>query len=150
MGAVVCRDGIYEAFMKGPEHVIELFHGYTYSGHPLAAVAGLATLEAYKEEGIFERVRAIEPYFEDALHACRDLPHVIDVRNFGLMGAIELEPLPGQPGKRGFELMLECYERGLMTRMAMDTFEFSPPLICEHEHIDRIFDTVSAVIREKA
>ena len=99
MGAVVCRDHVYEAFMKGPEHVIELFHGYTYSGHPLAAVAGLATLEAYKEEGIFERVRALEPYFEDALHACRDLPHVVDVRNFGLMGAIELEPLPGPAGQ---------------------------------------------------
>jgi beta-alanine--pyruvate transaminase len=150
MGAVVCRDHIYEAFMKGPEHMIELFHGYTYSGHPLAAVAGLATLEAYKEEGTFERVRALEPYFEDALHACRDLPHVIDVRNFGLMGAIELEPLPGQPGKRGFELMIECYERGLMVRMASDTFEFSPPLIAERSHIDQIFDTVSAVIREKA
>jgi beta-alanine--pyruvate transaminase len=150
MGAVVCRDGIYEAFMNGPEHVIELFHGYTYSGHPLAAVAGLATLEAYKEEGIFERVRELDSYFEDALHSCRDLPHVIDVRNLGLMGAIELEPLPGQPGKRGFELMIECYERGLMTRMAMDTFEFSPPLICERTHIDQIFDTVGAVLRERA
>jgi beta-alanine--pyruvate transaminase len=150
MGAVVCRDHVYEAFMKGPEHVIELFHGYTYSGHPLAAVAGLATLEAYKEEGIFERVRALERYFEDALHACRDLPHVVDLRNFGLMGAIELEPLPGQPGKRGFELMIECYERGLMVRMALDTFEFSPPLICERSHIDQIFDTVSSVIRERA
>jgi beta-alanine--pyruvate transaminase len=150
MGAVVCRDGIYEAFMKGPEHVIELFHGYTYSGHPLAAAAGLATIEAYKEEGVFERVRELERYFEDALHACRDLPHVIDVRNLGLMGAIELAPLPGQPGKRGFELMIECYERGLMVRMAMDTFEFSPPLICEREHIDQIFDTVNTVIRGKA
>ena len=93
MGAVVCRDGIYEAFMKGPDHMIELFHGYTYSGHPLAAVAGLATLEAYKEEGIFEQVRELEPYFEDALHACRDLPGVKDIRNLGLMGAIELESL---------------------------------------------------------
>jgi beta-alanine--pyruvate transaminase len=150
MGAVVARDFIYEAFMKGPEHVIELFHGYTYSGHPIAAVAGLATLEAYKEEGVFERVRENERYFEDALHSCRDLPHVIDVRNLGLMGAIELEPLPGQPGKRGFELMIECYERGLMTRMAMDTFEFSPPLVIDRAHIDRIFDTIQAVLRERA
>ena len=150
MGAVVCRDFIYEAFMKGPEHVIELFHGYTYSGHPLAAVAGLATLEAYKEEGVFERVRENERYFEDALHACKDLPHVIDVRNFGFMGAIELEPLPGQPGKRGFELMIECYERGLMARIAADTFEFSPPLIIERAEIDQIFDTISAVLRDKA
>ncbi|MCE3250203.1 MAG: aspartate aminotransferase family protein [Geminicoccaceae bacterium] len=150
MGAVVARDFIYEAFMKGPEHVIELFHGYTYSGHPIAAVAGLATLEAYKEEGVFEQVRENERYFEDALHSCRDLPHVVDVRNLGLMGAIELEPLPGQPGKRGFELMIECYERGLMTRMALDTFEFSPPLVIDRAHIDRIFDTVQAVLRERA
>ncbi len=150
MGGVVCRDFIYETFMKGPEHVIELFHGYTYSGHPLAAVAGLATLEAYKEEGVFERVRENERYFEDALHACKDLPHVIDVRNFGFMGAIELEPLPGQPGKRGFGLMIECYERGLMTRIAGDTFEFSPPLIIERAEIDEIFDTIRAVLRDKA
>jgi beta-alanine--pyruvate transaminase len=149
MGAVVCRDGIYEAFMKGPEYMIELFHGYTYSGHPLAAVAGLATLEAYKEEGIFEQVRELEPYFEDQLHACRDLPGVRDIRNLGLMGALELEPYPGQPGKRGFELMIECYERGLMVRMAMETFEFSPPLIATREDLDRIFDTVRAVIRDK-
>jgi beta-alanine--pyruvate transaminase len=150
MGAVVCRDGIYQAFMKGPDHVIELFHGYTYSGHPVAAAAGLATLEAYKEEGIFERARALEPHFEDALHACRDLPGVRDIRNFGLMGAIELEPWPGAPGKRGFESMIECYERGVMTRMAMDTFEFSPPLIAERAHLERIFETVADVIRAKA
>ena len=150
MGAVVCRDFIYEAFMTGPEHMIELFHGYTYSGHPLAAAAGLATLEAYKEEDVFAHVREIERYFEDALHGCRDLPHVIDVRNLGLMGAIELEPLPGQPGRRGFELMIACYEQGLMTRIAADTFEFSPPLVIDRGHIDRIFDTVGAVLRERA
>ena len=146
MGAVVARDFIYDAFMKGPEHVIELFHGYTYSGHPVAAAAGLASLEAYKEEGIFERVRAIEGYFEDALHSCRDLPHVIDVRNMGLMGAIELEPIPGQPGKRGFEAMVACYEAGLMARIAGDTFEFSPPLICERSHIDQIFEILSTTL----
>ena len=147
MGAVVARDFIYEAFMKGPDHAIELFHGYTYSGHPVAAAAGIASLEAYREEGIFERVREIEGYFEDALHACRDLPHVIDVRNMGLMGAVELEPLPGQPGKRGFEAMVACYEAGLMARIAGDTFEFSPPLICERSHIDQIFDILSTTLR---
>jgi beta-alanine--pyruvate transaminase len=150
MGAVVCRDAIYETFMKGPEHVIEMFHGYTYSGHPVAAAAGVATIDTYREEGIFERVRALEPYFEAALHACRDLPGVKDIRNFGLMGAIEMEPWPGQPGKRGFESMIACYERGLMTRMAADTFEFSPPLIAERAHLDQIFETVAEVIREKA
>jgi beta-alanine--pyruvate transaminase len=148
MGAVICRDEIYDAFMHGPEHVIELFHGYTYSGHPLAAVAGLATLEAYQEEGIFERVEENAQYFENALHSCRDLPNVIDIRNIGLMGAIELASRPGEPGKRGFELMVECYERGLMTRITAETFAFSPPLICERSHIDQIFETISAVFRE--
>jgi len=150
MGAVVVRESIYETFMKGPEHVIELFHGYTYSGHPVAAAAGIASLDTYREENIFARARELEPYFEDALHACRDLPGVKDIRNIGLMGAIELEPWPGAPGKRGFESMIACYERGVMTRIAMDTFEFSPPLIAERAHLDRIFETVAAVIREKA
>jgi beta-alanine--pyruvate transaminase len=147
MGAVVCREFIYEAFMKGPEHVIELFHGYTYSGHPVAAAAGIAALEAYKEEGIFERVRENEGLFEDLLHACRDLPRVRDVRNMGLMGAVELEPLPGQPGKRGFETMIACYEAGLMTRVAMDTFEFSPPLIATRDDLERIFELFSQTVR---
>jgi beta-alanine--pyruvate transaminase len=107
-------------------------------------------LDAYREENIFARARELEPYVEEALHACRDLPGVKDIRNFGLMGAIEMEPWPGAPGKRGFESMIACYERGVMTRIAMDTFEFSPPLIAERDHIDRIFETVSAVIRDKA
>ena len=113
MGAVVCRDGIYEAFMKGPEHVIELFHGYTYSGHPLAAVAGLATLEAYREDGIFERVRELEPYSRIVAR----LPRSARCRGYPQPrsdGRDRAGPLAGQPGKRGFELMIECYERGLM------------------------------------
>jgi beta-alanine--pyruvate transaminase len=146
MGAVVARDFIYEAFMKGPEHVIELFHGYTYSGHPVAAAAGLAAIEAYKEEGIFERVRENEAYFEDLLHGCRDLPRVVDVRNMGFMGAVELEPMAGAPGKRGFEAMIACYEAGLMTRVAADTFEFSPPLIAERSHLDEIFETFRSTL----
>jgi beta-alanine--pyruvate transaminase len=150
MGAVACREGIYQAFMSAPENMIELFHGYTYSGHPIAAVAGLASLEAYKEEGIFERVRALEPHFEERIHACRELPGIKDIRNIGLMGAIELEPFAGQPGKRGFAAMVACYQRGLMTRIAMDTFEFSPPLICERDHIDQIFDIIGEVLRELA
>jgi beta-alanine--pyruvate transaminase len=147
MGAVVCRDFIYEAFMKGPEHVIELFHGYTYSGHPVAAAAGIAALEAYKEEGIFEQVRDNEQLFEDLLHGCRDLPGVRDVRNFGLMGAVELEPWPGQPGKRGFETMIACYEAGLMTRVAMETFEFSPPLIATRDDLEQIFELFTKTVR---
>jgi beta-alanine--pyruvate transaminase len=133
--------------MKGPEHIIELFHGYTYSGHPVAAAAGLASLEAYKEEGIFERVREHEQLFEDLLHACRDLPGVIDVRNLGFMGAVELEPYPGQPGKRGFERMIACYEAGLMTRIAAEVFEFSPPLIATRDDLERIFEIFRTTLR---
>jgi len=147
MGAVVCRDFIYDAFMQGPEHVIELFHGYTYSGHPVAAVAGLAALEAYKEEGIFEHVRENESYFEELLHGCCDLPRVRDIRNLGLMGAVELEPFEGQPGKRGFEAMIACYEAGLMTRIAMDTFEFSPPLIATRDDLDQMFERFRTTLR---
>src|SRR5437588_1067119 len=102
MGAVCVRDSIYEAFMQGPEG-IELFHGYTYSGHPLAAAAGIATLDTYQEEGLLERATALEKYWEDAIHSVKGLPNVIDIRNFGLMGAVELEPRAGAPGKRGFE-----------------------------------------------
>ena len=148
MGAVVARDFIYDAFMKGPEHVIELFHGYTYSGHPVAAAAGLAALEAYKEEGVFEQVRENEQHFEDRIHACRDLPDVIDCRNIGLMGAVEFSPLEGQPGKRGFELMRACFDAGLMTRVAMDTFEFSPPLVAKKSDLDKMFDLFEKTARE--
>jgi beta-alanine--pyruvate transaminase len=109
--------------------------------------AGVATLETYKDEGIFERVRENERHFEEVLHGCRDLPRVKDVRNMGLMGAVELEPFEGAPGKRGFEAMIACYEAGLMTRIAMDTFEFSPPLIAERSHLDQIFETFRSTLR---
>ncbi|MGI9433638.1 MAG: aspartate aminotransferase family protein [Geminicoccaceae bacterium] len=154
MGAVIARDFIYDALMDaaggpGTEHMIELFHGYTYSAHPLAAAAGLATLEAYKEEGVFERVEENVQYFEDALHAQRDLPGVLDIRNIGYMGAIELEPMAGAPGKRIFEIMVECYQRGLMIRVSGDTIAFSPPLISERTHLDEMIGTVVAVVKEK-
>jgi beta-alanine--pyruvate transaminase len=154
MGAVIARDYIYDALMDaaggpGTEHMIELFHGYTYSAHPLAVAAGLATLEAYKEEGVFEQVTENTRYFEDALHAQRDLPGVIDVRNIGYMGAIELEPLAGAPGKRVFEIMVECYERGVMIRVSGDTIAFSPPLVSERSDLDEMIGTVAAVIRDK-
>ena len=154
MGAVIARDFIYETMMEaggGPnnEHIIELFHGYTYSAHPLATAAGLATLEAYREEEIFERVTANAQYFEDALHAQRDLPGLLDIRNIGYMGALELEPLAGAPGKRTFEIMLECYERGVMARISGDTIAFSPPLVSERSHLDEMIDTVADVIKAK-
>ncbi len=154
MGAVIARDYIYDAMMDaagGPknEHMIELFHGYTYSAHPLAAAAGLATIEAYREEGVFERVTENAQYFEDALHAHRDLPGLLDIRNIGYMGAFELEPLPGAPGKRTFEIMLECYERGLMVRVSGDTIAFSPPLVSERSDLDKMIGTVADVVKAK-
>lgn len=148
MGAVFVRKDIYDAFMQGPEHLIEFFHGYTYSGHPLAAAAALGTLDTYEEEGLLTRGAEMAPYFEKALHSLADLPHVIDVRNIGLVGAIELEPIPGEPTKRAFSCFLDAYERGLMIRTTGDIIALSPPLIIEKSHMDEIVDTLRAVLTE--
>ena len=142
MGAVLVSDAIYQSFMNGPEHAIEFFHGYTYSGHPVAAAAGLAALECYSEEDIGSKVAELEPLFEDALHALRDAPHVIDIRNFGLMGAIEMAPRPGAPGVRGMEAHVSCFEQGLMVRHSMDTLAFSPFLTFTPDLLEQTFDTV--------
>lgn len=150
MGGVVCSKGIYDAFMDGPENMIELFHGYTYSGHPVAAAAALATLDCYKEDALFERANEIAPYWEDALHSLKGEPHVIDLRNLGLIGAIELEPIPGKPTARAFDAFLKCYEKGLMIRTTGDIIALSPPLIVEKNHIDQIFDTIREVLKEVA
>ncbi|MCF8465839.1 MAG: aspartate aminotransferase family protein [Sneathiella sp.] len=150
MGGVVCTKEIYDAFMTGPDNMIELFHGYTYSGHPVAAAAGLATLDCYKEEGLFERANAIAPYWEDALHSLRDTPHVVDLRNLGLIGAIELESIPGKPTARAFDAFLKCYEKGVLIRTTGDIIALSPPLIVEKSHIDQIFDTLRTVLKEVA
>ncbi|MEX0584100.1 MAG: aminotransferase class III-fold pyridoxal phosphate-dependent enzyme, partial [Sneathiella sp.] len=145
---VVCSKEIYDAFMGGPENMIELFHGYTYSGHPVAAAAALATLDCYKEEGLFEWAKEMAPYWEDALHSLKGEPHVIDLRNLGLIGAIELEPVPGKPTARAFDAFLKCYEKGLMIRTTGDIIALSPPLIVEKSHIDQIFDTIREVLKE--
>jgi beta-alanine--pyruvate transaminase len=129
---------------------IELFHGYTYSGHPLAAAAGLATLEVYRSEGLFERGASLESYWEDAVHSLRGLPNVIDLRNIGLVGAVELEPRPGAAGARGFETFLKCFEAGVLVRCTADTIALSPPLIVEREQIDRIFEVLGAALRSVA
>jgi beta-alanine--pyruvate transaminase len=126
---------------------IELFHGYTYSGHPLAAAAGLATLEVYRSEGLFERAASLESYWADAVHALRGSPHVIDLRNIGLVAGIELEPRPGAAGTRGFETFLKCFELGVMVRSTADTIALSPPLIVEKAQIDQMFETVARAIR---
>ncbi len=147
MGAVFARKGIYDAFMQGPEAAVELFHGYTYSGHPVACAAALATLDIYQKEGIFDRAHSLSTYWEDAIHSLKGLPHVIDLRNLGLVGAIEFEPIPGKPGSRAFDCFLRCYEQGLLIRQTGDIIALSPPLIIEKSHIDQLFETLSSVIQ---
>jgi len=147
MGAVFARSGIYQAFMQGPENAIELFHGYTYSGHPLACAAALATLDIHRRDELAARAKAMAPYWEDAIHSLKGARHVIDLRNLGLIGAIELEPRPGASGARAFETFLECFKRGLMIRFTGDTLAMSPPLVIEKGEIDRIAETLRAVLQ---
>ncbi len=147
MGAVLTTTEVHDAFMTGPEHMIELFHGYTYSGNPVACAAGLATLETYKEEGLFENAASLASYWEDALHSLKGLPHVIDIRNKGLVGAIELEPIAGEPTKRAFNAFLESYEAGLLTRTTGDIIALSPPLIVQKPYIDQIVGILGDVLK---
>ena len=147
MGAVIVKNEIYDAFMNGPAHMIEFYHGYTYSGHPLAAAAAIATLDLFAEEKLFERGAAMAPYLADAAHSLKGLPQVIDVRNIGLVCGIELEPMPGKPTARAFEAFLRCYEKGVLIRTTGDTIALSPPLIIEKSHIDRIFETLREVLK---
>jgi beta-alanine--pyruvate transaminase len=150
MGAVFSHRKIYDALMQGPENAIELFHGYTYSAHPVACAAALAALDVYTKEGLLTRAATLAPEWESAVHSLRGLPHVIDVRNYGLIGAVELEPRLGKPGARAFEVFLKCFERGVMVRQTGDIIAMSPPLIIEPKHIARIVETLAAVIRETA
>jgi beta-alanine--pyruvate transaminase len=146
MGAVLTTADIHDAFMQGPEHLIELFHGYTYSGNPIASAAGLATLETYREDGLFARAAELAPYWEEALHGLKGTRHVIDIRNMGLIGAIELEPIAGEPTKRAFSAFLNAYEKGLLIRTTGDIIAMSPPLIIEKAHIDQIVSTLKEVL----
>ena len=150
MGAVIAKDGIHDAFMTGPEHLIEFPHGYTYSAHPLACAAALGTLDTYAEDGLLTRAGEMQDYFAQAVHALRGEPNVIDVRNIGLVGGIELAPLPGEPAKRAFDVFLDCYDKGLLIRTTGDTIALSPPLIIEKSHIDQIVDTLRGAIRRAA
>jgi beta-alanine--pyruvate transaminase len=147
MGAVFVRHGIYDTVVNSTPAGIELFHGYTYSGHPLAAAAGLATLELYRTEGLFERAASLAPYWEDALHSLRGAPHVIDIRNLGLVGGIELEPRAGSPGARAFDVFVECFNRGVLIRVTGDIIALSPPLIIDERQIDELVGTVGSVIK---
>jgi beta-alanine--pyruvate transaminase len=146
MGAVLVSKAIYETFMQGPDG-IELFHGYTYSAHPTACAAGLATLALYERDGLLTRAKSLAQYWEDAAHALRALPHVIDVRNYGLILGLELAPLPGKPGARAFEVFTKCFERGVLVRQTGDIIALSPPLIIETAQIDQIFGTLTEVLR---
>jgi beta-alanine--pyruvate transaminase len=150
MGATFVTGAIYDAFMNGPEHLIELFHGYTYSGHPLACAAGIATQEIYQREGLLTRARDLENTWADAVFALKGLPHVIDLRTMGLIAGIELEPRPDEPGKRAFEVFLKCFEKGVLIRVTGDIIALSPPLIIEPGQIDQLLTTVGEAIREVA
>jgi beta-alanine--pyruvate transaminase len=151
MGGVIARDGIYEAFMRGPEHVIELFHGYTYSAHPLACAAGLATLDLYRDEKLFERAKKLEPVFADATMSLKGLPGVLDIRTVGLTVGIDLASRPGAPGLRAYEAMDRAFrDQDVLIRITGDTIALSPPLIVSEAQIGEIFDKVGNVIRAGA
>ncbi|MGE0237129.1 MAG: aspartate aminotransferase family protein [Parvibaculaceae bacterium] len=141
MGGVMVRQHIYDAFMNGPDHAIELFHGYTYSGHPIAAAAGVATLEVYKEEGLFERALKLESKWADAAMSLKGKPHVADIRTIGLVAGIDLNPIEGTPGKRAYDAMEKGFhDHGIMLRITGDTIALSPPLIIKEEQIGEIFE----------
>ena len=151
MGGVVAKKLIHDAFMRGPEHVIELFHGYTYSAHPLACAAGLATLDVYRDERLFERVRKLEPAFADAVMGLRGLPHVVDIRTVGLMAAVDLAPLSEGPGVRGFRALESAFhDQSLMIRVTGDTLALTPPLIVSEAEIAEILDKLARVIKAVA
>jgi beta-alanine--pyruvate transaminase len=146
MGAVFVTSEIHDAFMNGPEHLIEFFHGYTYSGNPIACAAALGTLDTYKEEGLLTRAKELATYWEDGLHSLKDCPNVIDIRNTGLIGAVELSPIGGEPTKRAFTAFLKAYEKGLLIRTTGDIIALSPPLIIERSQIDELIGKLRDVL----
>jgi beta-alanine--pyruvate transaminase len=147
MGAVFVRQAIYDALMQGPEAQIELFHGYTYSGHPVACAAALAALGVYESEDLFARARALSSKWAEAMHSLRGLPNVIDVRAIGLVAGIELDPRPGAPGARAYVVFVDCFERGLLIRVTGDIIALSPPLIVEEDHINAMVSLLSDALK---
>ncbi|HUU72450.1 MAG TPA: aspartate aminotransferase family protein [Burkholderiales bacterium] len=147
LGGVLLKKEIYEAFMHGPSEQIEFFHGYTYSGHPLATAAAVATMDIYDQEGLFERSQELAPYFEEAVHSLKGMPHVIDIRNFGLMCGVELAPAAGHPGKRAYETFLKCYDKGVLVRSAGETIALTPPLIATRKDVDQIVGTLGEALK---
>lgn len=150
MGAVFAKRAVYDGLMHGPENQIELFHGYTYSGHPVACAAGIATLEIYQDEDLLTRAASLATTWQDALHSLKGAPHVVDVRNLGLVGAIELAPRDGAPGTRAYDVFVECLKRGLLVRVTGDIIALSPPLIIEESQIDDIVSIITDVIHHTA
>ncbi len=150
MGCVFARKGIYDTFMAGPENLIEFFHGYTYSGHPIAVAASLGTLDVYAEEELLTRGAGIAKHFEDAVHTLKGKPHVIDVRNLGLVAGIELAPRPGAAGARAYETFVKCFESGLLIRTTADIIALSPPLIISKPQIDEIVERLGEILKTVA
>ncbi len=148
MGAVFVRKHIYDAFIKGTENGIELFHGYTYSAHPAACAAGLAVQDIYEREGLLTRAAKMAKTFEEAVHSLRGMPRIIDIRNLGLVAGIELEPRPGAPAARAYEIFVKAFEKGILIRTTGDTIALSPPLIVEAEQIDQLVTTLRELIKE--
>jgi beta-alanine--pyruvate transaminase len=148
LGGVIVKDAIYETFtgQKGPG--VEFFHGYTYSGHPLACAAGIGALDTYDEERLFERPKALGKHFEDAIHSLKGLPNVVDCRNLGLIGAVELATRPGADyGSRAFDVFEKCWDKGVFVRPVGETLAFCPPLIAEKKHLEQMFGVVAEVLK---
>lgn len=150
MGAVFASRHVHDSLMTGPENAIELFHGYTYSGHPVACAAGLATMEIYEEEGLLTRAADLADDWAEALHSLKGLPHVVDIRNLGLVGAIELAPRDGAPGTRAYDIFVDCFQKGLLIRVTGDIIALSPPLIIEREQIGTIVSMIGDALKRAA
>jgi beta-alanine--pyruvate transaminase len=147
MGAVLVRDGIYDTVVNAaPEGAVEFMHGYTYSGHPLAAAAAVAAIDVFERHDLYAKAAAIESYFEDAAHSLRGRPNVIDIRNIGVVAGIELAPRAGAPGARGYEVFLECWKRGVLVRFTGDIIAVSPPITIERAEVDRLFNVLGDAI----
>ncbi|OAP42999.1 beta alanine--pyruvate aminotransferase [Sinorhizobium glycinis] len=150
MGAVFASRKIHDGLMTGPENQIELFHGYTYSGHPVASAAGIATLEIYEEEGLLTRAAELAAHWQESLHSLKGLPHVVDIRNLGLVGAIELAPRGGAPGTRAYDVFVDCFQKGLLIRVTGDIIALSPPLIIEKDEIGQIVSILGEALKRAA
>ena len=152
MGGVIVKGDIYNTFMQegGPEYMLELPHGYTYSGHPVACAAALASLDVLENDGLIERVRQVSPVFENALHSLKGNPYVSDIRNYGLAGALQIESYPGEPARRPFEIAMKCWEKGFYVRYGGDTIQLGLPFIVEHAEIDRLINALGDTLNELA